>query len=599
MTALWLSWQLERPPGGWSPPKLMAAAGAGRPRTVTTAAGPGPDGGVGGAPPTGRSYYRNGMRFARSRRDGDAFDYIVVGTGSAGSVVAGRLVRAGLSVLALEAGGTDRRPDAYVPAGIMSVYKRCNWKYRPEPDDSREHSVEPWPAGRILGGGGSINGTVFVRGHRDDFDGWAKRGCDGWDYASVLPYFKRLERWVGGADFWRGDGGPIRVRRQAMPHPAVDAFMTAAIQAGHPDAGDYNAERQEGASIVQVNQRSRTRSQSSREYLHGLSFSPRLTVRTNAPVQRVEIRSGRAVGVHYLHRGGPRFTQAAEGVIVCAGTFGSPKVLMLSGVGPRAAVERCGIPLVLDSPGVGTNLQEQLAVMQRWYTNLPTLNELGIRSGSAALAEYLLHGSGPLTATFLQAQVVQRSDPGLEWPDFQHGFASFATVRDRDPNGMITVKPAKEASVRLNTTLLHPRARGRVGIRSAEALDPPVIEHRMFAEPGDIQDVLGGMAEARNIMSQSSIAGILTAPFEDESKCRTDEDWDRFVRGNVTYGAHAVGTCRMGVDDLSVVDPELRIPGIAGLRVADASIMPTLTSGNTNAPAMMIGERAAAFLTGS
>jgi choline dehydrogenase len=272
---------------------------------------------------------------------------------------------------------------------------------------------------------------------------------------------------------------------------------------------------------------------------------------------------------------------------------------MLSGIGPRVELERFGIPVVLDSPEVGANLQEQLAVMQRWYTNLPTLNELGIRSGSAALAEYLLHGSGPFAATYLQAHVVHRSRSDLEWPDFQHGFASFATVRDRDPNGMLTVKPAREASVRLSTILLHPRARGRIAIRSGLASDPPVIEHRMFAEPDDIRELIAGLAEARRIMSQPGIRGLLTAPFQEESTCQTDRDWDHFVRSNVTYGAHAVGTCRMGADHLSVVDPELRVRGVAGLRVADASVMPTLTSGNTNAPTMMIGERAAAFLTAS
>ncbi len=531
-------------------------------------------------------------------RSQEVFEFIVVGTGSAGSVIAGRLAAAGRSVLALEAGGTDKRPDAYVPAALVSVYKRCNWRYAPEPDDTREHQVEAWQAGRILGGGGSINGTIFVRGNRSDFDGWAKRGCDGWDYDSVLPYFKRMERWSGEDDGWRGHDGPIRVRFQGMPHPAVDAFMAASQQAGYRDIGDYNGEVQEGAAVVQVNQRRRTRSQSSREYLRRISLARHLTVRTNALVDRVVIESGRAVGVQFSHRGRRAFAAASEEVIVCAGTLASPKLLMLSGVGPRAELERHGIPIVHDSPSVGSDLQEQLAIMQRWRTNLPTVNQVGIRDGSKALIEYVRYGTGPLAATVFQAQVITRSKPDLEWPDFQHAFASFAIVRDRDANGMLSVKPAPERSVMLCSAFLHPRTRGQIRLHSDQAHDPPMIQHRMLAEKADVEDLLEGMAEARRIMSQSAIATVLAGPFEEESRCRTDEDWMRFVRGNVTYGVHPVGTCRMGRDDRAVVDPELKVYGVDKLRVADASIMPTVTTGNTNAPTMMIGERAATLLTG-
>jgi choline dehydrogenase len=532
-------------------------------------------------------------------RGDPCFDYVIIGAGSAGCVVAGRLAAAGVSVLLLEAGGSDRRPDVWLPAGVVSAYRLCNWKYVPEPDVSRGGLVESWPAGRILGGTGSINGTVFVRGHPADFDGWAAAGCAGWDHASVLPYFRRLETWDGPAHPDRGTGGPIHVGFHAMPHPSADRFLAAAIEAGHVANPDYNAGAQEGVGVVQVNQRRGVRSQSSRGHLRHLPGSARLTVRRRAFVDRIVVDdAGRAVGVEYRRRGRSHVARAGREVILSAGTLASPKVLMLSGIGPKEELVRHGLRVVHDSPGVGSNLRDHIGALQRWSTTLPTVNELGPADGARAVWEYARHGSGPLAAVVFQVQVILRTRADLARPDIQLAFASFGIVREQGPDGMMKVEPAKERSVMVTTALLGPRTSGRIRLRSADPAAPPVIDYEMLADPADVTDLMGGMAEARRIMAQPAMAGIVGDPFEPERGCRNDDDWRRFVHGQATYGVHYVGTCRMGGDDEAVVDPQLRVRGVPGLRVVDASVMPTPTSGNTNAPVMMVAERAADLILG-
>ena len=476
----------------------------------------------------------------------DAYDYLVIGGGSAGCVVAGRLAAAGASVLVLEAGGSDRRPDVLIPAGVISVYKWCNWKYVPEPDRSRDVAVEAWPAGRVLGGTGSINGTVFVRGNRADFDGWSERGCAGWDFESVLPYFRRMETWAGPPGPYRGSDGPIHVGFHSMPHPSTEMFREAAVQAGHAPNPDYNGATQEGVGVVQVNQRRGARSQSSSRYLRHLPGGSSVTVRTRAFVRRIVFEGKQAVGVEYRHRGRTHLVRANHEVVLSCGTLASPKILMLSGVGPRAELERHGVVVVHDSPGVGANLADHLGTIQRWKTTLPTVNELSAADGARAVWEYARRGSGPLAATVFQTQVMMRTREELDRPDIQLAFASFAIIRDRGKNGILKVAPAKERSVMLTTALLHPRTRGRIRLRSADPGAPPVIEFPMLAEADDVRDLMAGMAEGRRIMTQPAIAPVLGDPFESERQRVTEDDWERFVRAEATYGVHSVGTCRMG-----------------------------------------------------
>ena len=529
-----------------------------------------------------------------SSGEAEGFDYVVVGGGSAGCVIAGRLAAAGATVVVLEAGGTDRRPDVWLPAGVVSAYRLCNWKYVPEPDSSRGGLVESWPAGRILGGTGSINGTVFVRGNPADFDGWAAAGCTGWDHQSVLPYFRRLETWAGPPHPDRGTDGPIHVGYHSMPHPSADLFLAAAVEAGHPPNADYNAGAQEGAGVVQVNQRRGVRSQSSRGHLRRLPGAERITVRRKALAERVTFDAhGRATGVEYRLGGRRRLARAGREVILSAGTLASPKLLLLSGIGPKEQLDRHGLAVVHDSPGVGSNLRDHIGALQRWHTTLPTVNELGPAGGARAVWEYARRGAGPLAAVVFQVQVILRTRPELARPDIQLAFASFGIVREQGPDGMMKVEPAKQRSVMVTTALLQARTTGRVGLRSADPAAPPVIDYEMLADPADVDDLMAGMAEARRIMAQPAIAGILGEPFDPERGCQRDDDWRAWVRSQATYGVHYVGTCRMGTDELAVVDPQLRVVGVDGLRVVDASVMPSTTSGNTNAPTMMIAERAA------
>ena len=439
-------------------------------------------------------------------------------------------------MLVLEAGGTDRRPDVWIPAGVVSAYKLCNWKYVPEPDRSRGGLVEAWPAGRVLGGTGSINGTVFVRGNPADFDGWAKAGCPGWDHDSVLPYFKRLETWHGPADPQRGTDGPIQVGFHTMPHEAADRFLAAAVEAGHAHNPDYNAGAQEGVGVVQVNQRRGVRSQSSRGHLRGLAGSGRITVRRKAFVGQVVFEGTRATGVEYLHRGRRRVAGAGREVIVAGGTLASPKILMLSGSVPpptsAGTASRWSSTAPASAPTSGTTSE----ALQRWGTTLPTVNELGPSDGARAVAEYARRGSGPLSAVVFQVQVILRTRPELARPDIQLAFASFGIVREQGPDGMMKVQPAKQRSVMVTTALLTPRTSGRLSLRSADPAAPPVIAYEMLAEPDDVTDLMAGMAEARRIMAQPAIADIVGEPFDPERGCVTDDDWRQWVHSQATHG---------------------------------------------------------------
>jgi choline dehydrogenase len=528
----------------------------------------------------------------------ETFDYVVVGGGSAGSIVASRLAEAHAKVLLLEAGGSDKKLEILIPAGVAVAYKKANWKYPAEPDPSRRNRPEAWMAGKVMGGGGSINSCVYIRGNRADYDGWAAMGCKGWDYESVLPSFKQMETWAGGEDEFRGGSGPIAVCFQENHGEANQTYLKAAKQAGYAETPDYNGAVQDGATFAQVNHRRGTRSQSSREYIKRVAPKGFLTVRTKAFVHKVLLEGTTAVGVEYLHKGALCRARARQEVILSAGTLATPKLLLQSGIGPRAHLNEHNIPVALDLPGVGENLHEHAYLMQRYRTTLHTINKPKISDATGAIKDFALHGGGMMAMTIVQCQVMAKTDPSLASPDVQLQFTPFAITRNVDKNGMFDVQPAKELGFTASSTFLHTRNRGRVSLRSADPTVGPRIEMQLLADPEDLRDTVRGAKLVHEIMSQPAMAAVTRGQFQPESDCKTEADWIDYVRDYAVPSYHPVGSAKMGVDDAAVVDPELRVHGIANLRVVDASVMPTVTTGNTNAPTMMIAERGADLILG-
>ena len=529
-------------------------------------------------------------------------DYIVAGAGSAGCVLARRLAGTGASVILLEAGGPDRTRLVRQP-GMIAIFhnvpaleKRLDWGYYTAPQAGALGRRIPQPRGRVLGGSGSINGMVFVRGNRQNYDDWAAAGCAGWSYQDVLPSFRRFEDWEDGATALRGAGGPVKVTRQRDLTPASQAFIEAlAATAGVKQIDDYNAEAQEGVGVCQQNADGGLRYSTSIGYLDGHGL-PNLTVTANARITKIVIDKNRATGVEVLTREGPTTIRARREVILCAGVYGSPQLLMLSGVGPAGHLRQHGITAVADLP-VGDNLHDHLFVPMTYCMTSARNRGTTRYFIGGILKEAIRHDSWMGRTVFEVLGFVrspQASGSG-RIPDLQiHVLPwSYPFPNQDSPERH---KVDKRSALTVMPTLIYPKSRGTVRLASADPAAAPLIDPGYLTEPDDTRLLLDGMELIRATMASPIIADQISLELSPGSAYPDRAALARELPNRATSVYHAVGTCRMGADERAVVDPSLRVRGIDGLRVADASVMPVIPGGNTNAPAMMIGEHAARLI---
>ncbi|MGH3240514.1 MAG: GMC family oxidoreductase [Spirillospora sp.] len=537
-------------------------------------------------------------------------DYVVVGAGSAGCVLARRLAESGADVVLVEAGGPDRTPLVRKP-GLIAVFhnvpqlkKRLDWGFYSTPQKSALDRTIPQTRGRVVGGSGSINGMLFVRGNRKNYDDWAADGCPGWGFDDVLDSFKRMENWEDGATALRGADGPIRVTRQRDLTPASEAFIEALIDtAGVKRNDDYNGEVQEGAGIFQQSVDEGLRYSSSVGYLddHGL---PNLTVLTGAMVERVVVQDGRATGVEVVavvaKKGRRRGTvRASREVILAAGTFGSPQLLLLSGVGPAAHLREHGIDVHADLP-VGDNLHDHMFVPMTFVMDTARHRGTAPYFASGVVREWTRGGTWVARSVFEAAAFVRTGGRagqggGGDVPDLQlHALPWSYPFPNQD--APVRHKVDKRSALTVMPTLIYPKSRGTLRLASADPSAAPLIDPAYLTDTGDARLLLDGIELVRDVMANKIIAGDVKAELSPGPGFPDRAALAEELPNRATTVYHPVGTCRMGADERAVVDPELRVRGIEGLRVADASIMPSITGGNTNAPSMMIGEHAAKLI---
>ncbi|WP_210877272.1 choline dehydrogenase [Roseovarius autotrophicus] len=527
-------------------------------------------------------------------------DYVIVGAGSAGSAMAYRLSEAGKSVLVIEHGGTDAGPFIQMPGALsypMNM-RRYDWGYRTEPEPHLGGRRLACPRGKVIGGSSSINGMVYVRGHARDYDHWRDQGCDGWGYADVLPYFKRMEAWDdgghGGDPDWRGKDGPLHVTRGAMANPLTRAFIAAGVQAGYPATGDYNGAQQEGFGPFEMTVYKGRRWSAANAYLKPALKRPNCDL-LRGLVTRVVIEQGRATGVEVLRSGQREVVRARVEVILAASSINSPKLLMLSGIGPGAHLSEHGIAVLADRPGVGANLQDHMELYIQMAASQPvSLYKYWNLFGKGWVGlQWLMGKRGPGASNQFESCGFIRSRAGVDYPDIQFHFLPIAVRYDG--------KAAAEGhGFQAHVGPMRSLSRGSVSLRSSNPADDPVIRFNYMSAESDWEDFRRCIRLTREIFAQEAFAPFVRHEIQPGADVQSDDSLDDFIREHAESAYHPCGTCRMGRagDPMAVVDPQGRVIGVDGLRVADSSLFPRITNGNLNAPSIMAGEKIADHVLG-
>jgi choline dehydrogenase len=523
----------------------------------------------------------------------NAYDFIIVGAGSAGCVLANRLsVDPKVRVLLLEAGGRDLNPLIHMPGGIAKLmsFPGINWGYDTEPEAELNNRRLYWPRGKVLGGSSSINAMVYTRGHPTDYDHWCRLGNPGWDYAHALPYFRRAENQERGPSEFHGTNGPLNVTDDATRSPLSSLFVKAGHQIGLPYNNDFNGADTLGVGYYQTTMLARRRLSAADAYLRLARHRHNLTVLTHAAVSQIIFEGSRAVGVRFARRGKVAEARTSREIVLAAGAINSPQLLMLSGIGPAEHLRSTGIAVKLDLPGVGQNLQDHLDVcIVHGSTGKGSYDRI---NEPLALLRYLMARSGPLASNIAEAGGFAKSSPDIDAPDIQFHFVP-AQLDDHGRNRL------PGTGMTIHACHLRPRSRGVIALRSNDYRDPPMIQPRYLSAPGDLEIMTQAAFLAREIFAAAAFRPARGAEVIPGAAVTSPDDMCDFIRQKAETIYHPVGTCRMGHDPLAVVDAELKVAGIDGLRIADASIMPTIVSGNTNAPTIMIAEKASDLMLGN
>jgi len=527
-------------------------------------------------------------------------DYVIIGAGSAGCAIAYRLAEAGKQVLVIEHGGSDAGPFIQMPAALsypMNM-KMYDWGLKSEPEPYLGGREMVTPRGKVIGGSSSINGMIYVRGHARDFDHWAESGARGWAYADVLPYFKRMENWHsgghGGDNAWRGDSGPLHITRGPRKNPLTQAFVKAGEEAGYPVTGDYNGQQQEGFGPFDATIWKGRRWSAANAYLRPALKRPNCEL-IRAFARKVVIEDGRAIGVEVERKGKIEIIGANVEVIIAASSLNSPKLLMLSGIGPAKHLAEHGIEVVADRAGVGQNLQDHLELyIQQAATKPVSLFKHWNLWGKAKIgAQWLFTKTGLGASNQFESAAFVRSKAGVEYPDIQYHFLPIAVRYD----GKVA---AEGHGYQAHVGPMRSVSRGQVTLKSSDPKDDPRIEFNYMSDPSDWEDFRNCIRLTREIFGQEAFAPYRGHEIQPGEDVQSDEALDAFIKAHVESAYHPCGTCKMGsVDDpMAVVDHETRVIGVAGLRVADSSIFPRITNGNLNGPSIMVGEKAADHILG-